>query len=76
MKKWGFPAEKMAELEQHFHGNAKLKERIYHALLFWKEFKGTMATAEELVRIFHLIGITKLSNKLRAMKIYSQALKL
>ena len=71
MKKFKFPDDKMAELEQTYHG----KDRIYNAMLYWKEFKGMSATIDELIRIFHIIGYVELCNKLKIMKIYSQRLR-
>ena len=56
MKKFKFPDDKMAELEQTYHGKDKLQDRIYNAMLYWKEFKGMSATIDELIRIFHIIG--------------------
>lgn len=76
MKKFRFPEEKMAELEQTYYGKDKLQDRVYHAMLFWKEFKGPLANIEELIRVFHVIGYDDLCLKLRAMKIYAQRLRL
>ncbi|KAK3083332.1 hypothetical protein FSP39_019767 [Pinctada imbricata] len=44
LKKFRFPDEKISELDQMYHGKDKLPDRIYNALLFWREFKGPMAT--------------------------------
>ena len=38
MKKFKFPDDKMAELEQTYHGKDKLQDRIYNAMLYRKEF--------------------------------------
>ena len=75
MKKFQFPDDKMAELEQTYRGKDKLQDRIYNAMLCWKEFKGLSATIDELIRIFHIIGYVELCNKLKTMKIYSQRLR-
>lgn len=72
LKKFRFPDEKIAELEQTYHGKDKLQDRTYHAMLFWREFKGPLATIDELLRVFHLIGYEPLCQKLKAMKIYAQ----
>ena len=75
MKKFRFPDDTMAELDTKYHGKDNLKDKIYHAMLFWKSFKGQQATLSELIRILHIVGLDELSEKLRAMKIYSQALR-
>ncbi len=75
MKKLHFPEEKMVELEQIHHGKEKLPQRIYSAMLFWKEFKGEEATAEELLRILNILGHDDLAQSLRLMKIYAQRLR-
>lgn len=72
LKKFRFPDEKISELDQTYHGKDKLPERIYHAMVFWREFKGPLATIDELLRVFHLIGYDALCQKLKAMKIYAQ----
>lgn len=76
MRKFRFPDDKMLELEQIYHGKEKLQERVYHAMLFWKELKGPLANVEELVRIMHIVGYEKLAQNLRSMKIIAQSLKL
>jgi len=75
MKKFRFPDEKIADIEQTYIGKDKLQERIYNAMLFWKEFKGPLATVDELLRVFHIIGYEQLSLKLKAMKLYAQRLR-
>jgi hypothetical protein len=72
LKKFRFPDEKIAELEQTYHGKDKLQDRTYNAMLFWREFKGPLATIDELLRVFHLIGYDPLCQRLKAMKIYAQ----
>lgn len=76
MKKFRFPEDKMAELEQTYYGKDKLQDRVYHAMLFWKEFKGPLANIEELIRVFHIIGYDEPCLQLRAMKLYAQRLRL
>lgn len=76
MKKFRFPDEKMMELEQTYHGKEQLPQRVYEAMLFWKEFKGPQATADELIRILHLVGYQQLSTVLRNIKIMAQRLRL
>ena len=76
MRKFRFPTEKMEELEATYHGKDNLKERIYNAMLAWKELKGPQASGEELIRILHIIGLEDLSQKLHAVRIYSQVMKL
>jgi hypothetical protein len=49
---------------------------VYHAMLFWKEFKGPLANIDELIWVFHVIGYDELCLQLRAMKIYAQRLRL
>jgi hypothetical protein len=76
MNKFKFPEDNMQELEAKYHGNANLKDRIYNAMLFWREFSGKDATVDELIRITHIVGFENVSEKLYAMKIYSQAVRL
>ena len=76
MKKLRFPEEKIQDLETTFHGKEKLPERIVNAMQFWREYKGSLATLSELIRILHIINMESLSQKLKAMQIYSQALRL
>ena len=76
MKKFRFPDEKMMELEQTYHGKEQLPQRVYAAMLFWKEFKGPQATIDELIRILHLVGYQQLSMELRNIKIMAQRLRL
>ena len=76
MKKFSFPEEKSQELESTYHGKDKLQDRVVHAMQFWKEYKGAQATIEELIRILHIVNLEELSQKLKALNIYSQALKL
>lgn len=75
LKKFHFPEEKIMEFEQIHPGKENLPERIYSAMLFWKEFKGEEATAEELLRILHIVGHDELAQSLRLMKIYAQRLR-
>ena len=76
MKKFRFPEEKMMELEQTYHGKEQLPNRVYAAMVFWKELKGPQASADELIRILHLVGYEQLSTDLRSMKIMAQRLRL
>lgn len=75
MKKFKLPEDKVAEIEQAYYGKDKLQDRIYHSLLYWKEYRGPLATLDELIRVFHIIGYTQVCNKLKTMKIYSQRLR-
>lgn len=75
MKKFKLPEDKVAEIEQTYYGKDKLQDRVYNSLLYWKEYKGPLATIDELIRIFHIIGYTQVCDKLKAMKIYSQRLR-
>lgn len=75
MKKFKLPEDKVTEIEQTYFGKDKLQDRVYHSLLFWKEYKGPLATIDELIRVFHIIGYTQLCEKLKTMKIYSQRLR-
>lgn len=74
MKKFKLPEDKVSEIEQTYAGKAQLQDRVYNCLLFWKQYRGPLATLDELIRIFHLIGYNQLCEKLRTMKIYSQRL--
>lgn len=74
MKKFKLPEEKVTEIEQTYTGKDKLQDRVYHSLLYWKEYKGPLATIDELIRVFHIIGYTQICEKLKTMKIYSQRL--
>ena len=76
MKKFRFPEDKIVELEQTYHGKELLPQRVYAAMVFWKEENGPEATADELIRVLHLVGYQQLSSTLRNMKILAQRLRL
>lgn len=75
MKKFKLPEEKVTEIEQLYFGKDKLQDRVYNSLLYWKEYRGSLATIDELIRVFHIIGYTHTCDKLRTMKVYSQRLR-
>lgn len=72
MKKFRFPDDKIANIEQTYHGKDKVQDRVYNALLFWKEFRGPLATADELIRVFHIVGYDELCLQLRNIRIMAQ----
>ena len=75
MKKFGIPEEAVTELEQKHHGKEKLPDRIYDAMLLWKDFRGSEVTSDMLIRVLGIIGHKALSGKLNDMKIMSQRLR-
>jgi hypothetical protein len=76
MKRSRFPDDKIIELEQRYHGRDNLPQRVYAAMLVWKELKGPKATVDELIRSIHLMGFHQLANNLKKIKIMSQRLRL
>ena len=74
-KKLKLPEDKVTEIEQMYYGKDKLQDRVYSTLLYWKEFKGPLASIDELIRVFHIIGYVELCNKLRTMKVFAQRLR-
>ena len=75
-KKFKFPDEKIKELDDVYHGKDKLQERIVASFVFWREFNGSLASLDELIRILHIVNMEDLSQKLKAMKLFSQVMKL
>lgn len=76
MKKFRFPDDKVQELETVFHGKDQLEDRVYHAFLYWREVRGPMASLDELIRVLHITNMEELSQQIKTIKVYSQALKL
>ena len=76
LRKLKVPDDKIQELETEYHGRERLKDRIYNSLIAWKECRPKNATAEELVRILHITGMEETSEKLKAVRVYSQAHRL
>ena len=74
-KKFQFTDEKIKDLEKDYAGKEKLKDRIYHSMLHWKNTNPTV-TVNSLIRILHVVGLEYLSSKVKAMKVYSQIIKL
>ena len=76
MRKFRFPEEKITDLEATYHGKENLKDRVFHAMLYWREMAGVEASMDELIRVLHIVGMEALSQKLRALKVCSQALRI
>lgn len=76
MHKFRFPEQKMQELEAAFHGRDRLPERVLGTMHFWREFCGPRATLSELIRTLRLMQMEALSQRLRAMQVCAQALRL
>jgi hypothetical protein len=76
MRKLKLPEDKVLEIEQTYAGKDKLQDRVYNSLLFWRKHRGPLATLDELIRVFHIIGYDQVCDKLRTMKVYSQRLRL
>ena len=76
MRKLAFPEDKCQELEKSYHGKEKLPDRIYHAFQYWRQSRGSQATIDSLIWLFHIINMEDVSQKIRALKLYAQAVKL
>ena len=76
MKKFRFPEDKIQELEATYHGKDQLEDRVFHAMMYWREFHGSQATLDELIRILHIVHMDELSEKIKSIKVLSQAMRL
>ena len=76
LKKLWVPEDSIQELEQSYHGKEKLQERIINGFRLWRQLKGFQANLEELIRILHIVNMEELSQNVKAIKVYSQALRL
>lgn len=79
MRKWSFSPDDVKELETKYHGKDQLEERINQALELWRS--RTMeadrpAGMDQIVHLLHILDMEALSQKIYAIKVYSQALRL
>ena len=75
-KKFQFNEEKTKELEQTYAGKEKLKERIFNSLTFWKDTLNPGVTMNQFIRLLRVVGFMRLAEEVRAIKVYSQIIKL
>ena len=76
LKKLWVPEDSIRELELTYHGKDKLQERIINGFRLWRQLKGFRANLEELIRILHTVNLEELSQKVKAVKVYAEALRL
>jgi len=78
MRKWHFSPEVVKELETKYHGKDQLQERVDQALQLWRSLAAKAdrpAGMDQLVHTLHILDMEAISQKLYAMKIYSQAFR-
>ena len=52
-----------------------LQDRIVAGMNAWKELRGPHASLDDVIRVLHVIHMDKLSDKLKTMRILSQAIR-
>ena len=75
LKKIRVPEDDIQELEQTHSGKDKLQDRIYNGFMLWREQKGSQANLDELIHVLHIVNMDELSQKVKAIKVYSQAMR-
>ena len=76
MRKIDLGEEKITEIESKFPGKDNLAARVVEAMQEWKGQQGVKATADVIIKMLHVVNMDTLSENVKAMKMYSQAIRI